>query len=67
MLTSVRNALNLDRHALGQLFDRDTAPRRLVREVLLKNAVHLGEVCHVVEEDVDLIAAVSTLFEHFAA
>jgi hypothetical protein len=54
MLTSIRNALNLHRHALGQLLDGDTAPRRLVRKVLLKDAVHLGEVCHVVEEDVDL-------------
>ena len=52
--TSIRNALNLDRHTLGQLLDGNTAARRLVGEVLLVHAVHLGEVCHVVEEDVDL-------------
>jgi hypothetical protein len=37
-----------------QLLDRNTAARRLVGEVLLVHAVHLGKVCHVVEEDVDL-------------
>jgi hypothetical protein len=52
--TSIRDALNLDRHTLRQLLDRDTAPRRLMRKVLLVNAVHLSEVRHVVEEDVDL-------------
>lgn len=54
MLTSIRNALNLDRHALGQLLDRHTRPRRLVGKVFLEDAVHFGEVRHVVEEDVDL-------------
>ena len=52
--TSIRNALNLNRHTLGQLLNRNTAARRLVGEVLLVHAVHLGEVGHVVEEDVDL-------------
>jgi len=52
--TSIRNALNLNRHTLGQLLDGNTAARRLVGEVLLVHAVHLGKVCHVVEEDVDL-------------
>jgi len=52
--TSIRNALNLDRHTLGQLLNGNTAARRLVGEVLLVHAVHLGEVGHVVEEDVDL-------------
>jgi len=52
--TSIRNALNLHRHTLGQLLNRNTAARRLVGEVLLVHAVHLGEVGHVVEEDVDL-------------
>jgi hypothetical protein len=58
MLTSIRNALNLHRHALGQLLDGNTAPCRLVRKVLFEDAVHLGEVGHVVEEDVDLSALV---------
>jgi hypothetical protein len=53
-LTSIRNALNLNRHALRQLLDRHAAPRRLVRKVLLEHAVHLGKVRHVIEEDVDL-------------
>jgi hypothetical protein len=52
--TSIRDALDLDRHTLGQLLDRDTAPRRLMRKVLLVDAVHLGKVGHVVEEDIDL-------------
>jgi hypothetical protein len=52
--TSIRNALNLDRHTLGQLLNRNTAARRLVREVLLVHAVHLSKVGHVVKEDVDL-------------
>jgi len=52
--TGIGNALNLHRHALWQLLDGDTAPRGLVRKVLFEDAVHLGKVGHVVEEDVDL-------------
>ena len=52
--TSIRDALDLNWHTLGQLLNGDAAARRLVREVLLVHAVHLGEVGHVVEEDVDL-------------
>jgi hypothetical protein len=63
--TSIRNALNLDGHTLGQLFNRNTAARRLVREVLLVHAVHLGKVCHVVEEDVDLVSS-SALFDRLS-
>jgi hypothetical protein len=33
-------------HTLGQLLHRHTRPGRLVREVLLVNAVHLREVIH---------------------
>ena len=61
--TSIRNALNLDRHALGQLLNGNTATRRLVGEVLLVHAVHLGEVGHVIEEDVDLDLS-SALFHY---
>jgi hypothetical protein len=64
--TSIRNALNLDGHTLGQLLNRNTAARRLVREVLLVHAVHLGKVCHVVEEDVDLVSPVSALFDRLS-
>jgi hypothetical protein len=28
-----------------------------VRKVLFENTVHFGEICHVVEEDVDLVIA----------
>lgn len=52
--TNISDRLNLHGHTLGQLLDRDTATRRLVRKVFLEDAVHLGEVRHVVEEDVDL-------------
>lgn len=45
-----RNALNLHWNALGQLLDRNAAPRRLMRKELLICTIHLGEVCHVVEE-----------------
>lgn len=45
------NALNLDRNTLGKLLDGDTAASRLVGEVLLVHAVHLGKVGHVSEED----------------
>jgi hypothetical protein len=57
--TIVRNALNLHRHTLGQLLDGDAAAGRLVRKVLLEDAVHLGEVGHVVEENIDLKSSVS--------
>lgn len=57
--TVVRNALDFDRHTLGQLLDSDAAARGLVCKVLLENAVHLGEVGHVVEEDIDLGLGVS--------
>jgi hypothetical protein len=57
--TVVRNALNLHRDTLGQLLDGDAAAGRLVRKVLLENAVHLGEVGHVVEENIDLKSGVS--------
>ena len=50
--TVIRNALNLHGYPLGQLLDRDTAPRGLVRKVLLEHAVHLGEVRHVVQKHV---------------
>tara|TARA_R110002003_G_scaffold1868_2_gene23596 strand:+ start:348 stop:902 length:555 start_codon:yes stop_codon:yes gene_type:complete len=60
--TCPRNALNLDRHALGQLLDRDAAACRLVRKVLFEDAVHLGEVGHVVEEDIDLYRGSALLF-----
>lgn len=50
---SQSDALNLDRHALGQLVHGHTAPGRLVREELLIRGVHLGEVIHGCEEDVD--------------
>jgi hypothetical protein len=56
LLTSIRNALNLHRHALGQLLDRYTGPCRLVGKVLFKDAIHFGEMCHIVEEDVDLVS-----------
>jgi hypothetical protein len=52
--TVVSNALNLHRHALRQLLDSNAAASGLMCEVLLKDAVHLSEVCHVVEEDIDL-------------
>jgi hypothetical protein len=58
MRTSPRNAFNLDGHALWQLLDGDTAPRGLVRKVLLEDTIHLSEVRHVVEEHVDLDNAI---------
>jgi hypothetical protein len=57
--TVVRNALNLHRDTLGQLLDGDAAAGRLVRKVLLEDAVHLGEVGHVVEENINLEPSVS--------
>ena len=52
--TSEGDSLNLNRHALGQLLDRHAGARRLVSEVLLVDRVHLGEVVHGGDEDVDL-------------
>jgi hypothetical protein len=52
--TSKGNGLDLDRHALGQLLDSHAGAGRLVSEVLLVDRVHLGEVVHGGDEDVDL-------------
>lgn len=52
--TIVSDALDLDRHTLGQLLNSHAAAGRLVRKVLLEDAVHLRKVRHIVEEDVDL-------------
>ena len=52
--TSKGNGLDLDRHALGQLLDGNAGASRLVSEVLLVDRVHLGEVVHGGDEDVDL-------------
>ena len=49
------NSLNLNRHALGKLLDRNARASGLVGEVLLVDGVHLGEVVHGGDEDVDLI------------
>jgi hypothetical protein len=48
------NGLDLDRHTLGQLLDGNAGASRLVGEVLLVDRVHLGEVVHGGDEDVDL-------------
>ena len=48
------NSLNLNRHALGKLLDRNARASGLVGEVLLVDGVHLGEVVHGGDEDVDL-------------
>ena len=47
------DSLNLNQHALGQLVDGNACPGRLVREPLLVLAVHLCEVGHVGNEDLD--------------
>lgn len=47
------NALNLNRHTLGQLVDSNTATGGLVGEELLVGGVHLGEVGHVSQEDLE--------------
>jgi hypothetical protein len=57
--TGIRNALNLNRYTLRQLLNRNAASRRLMRKVLLVDFVHLGEVVHVVKEDIDLRSSVS--------
>jgi hypothetical protein len=41
------NTLNLHRHALGQLLNRHTTPRRPMRKVLLIRLVHLLEIRHI--------------------
>lgn len=48
------NALNLNRDALWQLLNGNTAPGWLVGEELLVSAVHLSEVVHGRDEHVDL-------------
>ena len=53
-LACERNALNFHWHTQGQRLDRNTAPRRLMRKVLAIRLVHLLEVRHVIQEDVDL-------------
>lgn len=53
--SSQRNGLDLHRNALRKLLDRHTGARRLSgTKVLLIHAVHLGEVLHRRDEDVDL-------------
>lgn len=47
------NAFNLNGNTLGQLLGRDTRTSRLVGEKLLILRIHLGEVRHVIEEDID--------------
>lgn len=51
---SKSNGLDLNGHALGELLDRNAGASGLVREVLLVDGVHLGEVVHGGDEDVDL-------------
>lgn len=51
---SKSNSLNLNRHTLGKLLDRNARASGLVGEVLLVDGVHLGEVVHGGDEDVDL-------------
>lgn len=45
------NALNLNRHTLGQLVNSNTATSRLVNEELLVSSVHFSEVGHIGQED----------------
>jgi hypothetical protein len=51
---SKSNSLNFNRHTLRKLLDRDARASGLVSEVLLVDGVHLGEVVHGGDEDVDL-------------
>lgn len=53
------NSLDLDWNTLWELLDGNTGASGLVSEVLLVDAVHLGEVTHGSEEDVDLQTLVS--------
>ena len=48
------NGLDLNGHTLGQLLDGHAGAGGLVSEVLLIDRVHLGEVVHGGDEDVDL-------------
>lgn len=48
------NTLNLHGHALGQLIDRNAAPRRLMRKELLIDLIHLDEVIHRRQKHIDL-------------
>ncbi len=45
------NAFDLNGNTLRQLLGRDTRTSRLVGEELLILRIHLGEVRHVIEED----------------
>lgn len=45
------NALNLDGHTLRQLRNRHTAARRLMGEEFLIGSIHLREVGHIRQED----------------
>jgi hypothetical protein len=49
------NGLDLDGDTLRQLLDGDAGASRLVGEVLLVDRVHLGEVIHGGDEDIDLV------------
>jgi len=48
------DGLDLDGDALGQLLNSHAGASRLVSEVLLVDRVHLGEVVHGGDKDVDL-------------
>jgi hypothetical protein len=48
------NGLDLDRHTLGKLLDGNARASRLVGEVLFVDRVHLGEMVHGGDEDVNL-------------
>ena len=52
--TGKGNGLNLNGHALGQLLDSHAGTGRLVSEVLLVDRVHLGEVVHSSNKNIDL-------------
>lgn len=52
--SSKGNALNLNRHALRQLINRNTAPRRLMREKLLIDPIHLHKIIHACQKHIDL-------------
>lgn len=46
-----RNALDLNRYALGELMNSHAASSGLVCEEFLIYTVHFGEVCHISQED----------------
>jgi len=52
--TGKGDGLDLDGDALGQLLNSHAGASRLVSEVLLVDRVHLGEVVHGGDKDVDL-------------